>query len=38
MIVVSDLLDMFARDPQIGANEATYMLNEIAIQLQDQVH
>ena len=25
MIVVSDLLDMFVRDPQIKANEATYL-------------
>jgi hypothetical protein len=29
MIVVSDLLDMFVRDPQIKANEATYLINEI---------
>jgi hypothetical protein len=30
IIVVCDLLDMFARDPQIEANEATYLINEIA--------
>ena len=30
IVVVCDLLDMFARDPQIGANEATYLINEIA--------
>ena len=30
MVVVSDLLDMFVRDPQIEANEATYLINEIA--------
>jgi hypothetical protein len=30
MIVVSDLLDMFVRDPQIGSKEATYLINEIA--------
>jgi hypothetical protein len=29
MVIVSDLLDMFVRDPQIGANEATYLINEI---------
>ena len=29
MVVVSDLLDMFVRDPQIGSNEATYLTNEI---------
>jgi hypothetical protein len=29
IIVVSDLLDMFIRDPQIEANEATYLINEI---------
>jgi hypothetical protein len=29
MVVVSDLLDMFIRDPQIEANEATYLINEI---------
>jgi hypothetical protein len=29
MVIVSDLLDMFARDPQIGSNEATYLINEI---------
>jgi hypothetical protein len=29
VIVVSDLLDMFIRDPQIEANEATYLINEI---------
>jgi hypothetical protein len=30
MIVISDLLDMFVRDPQIEANEARYLINEIA--------
>jgi hypothetical protein len=30
MIVVSDLLDMFVRDPQIGSNETTYLINEVA--------
>jgi len=30
MIVVSDLLYMFVRDPQIGSKEATYLINEIA--------
>jgi hypothetical protein len=29
MVVVSDLLDMFVRDPQIGSNEATYLINQI---------
>jgi len=29
MVVVSDLLDMFVRDPQIEANEATYLINKI---------
>jgi hypothetical protein len=29
MVVVSDLLDMFIRDPQIETNEATYLINEI---------
>jgi hypothetical protein len=29
MVVVSDLLDMFVRDPQIETNEATYLINEI---------
>ena len=29
MVVVSDLLDMFVRDPQFEANEATYPINEI---------
>jgi hypothetical protein len=29
MIVVSDLLNMFVRDPQIEANKATYLINEI---------
>jgi hypothetical protein len=29
MVVVSDLLAMFIRDPQIEANEATYLINEI---------
>jgi hypothetical protein len=29
MLVVSDLLDMFVRDRQIEANEATYLINEI---------
>jgi hypothetical protein len=29
MVVVSDLLDMLIRDPQIKANEATYLINEI---------
>ena len=29
MIVISDLFDMFIRDPQIEANEATYLINEI---------
>jgi len=28
MIVVSDLLDMFVRDPQIETNESTYMRSE----------
>ena len=37
MIVVSDLLDMFVRDPQIGSNEATYLMNQIinSIKLED---
>ena len=30
IVVVSDLLDLFVRDPQIGSNEATYLINEIA--------
>ena len=30
MVVVSDLLGMFVRDPQIEANEARYLINEIA--------
>jgi tyrosine-protein phosphatase YwqE len=29
MIVISELLDMFVRDPQIETNEATYLINEI---------
>jgi hypothetical protein len=29
MVVVSDLLDMFVRDPQIEANEARYLINGI---------
>ena len=29
IVVVSDLLDMFVRDPQFEANEATYLINEI---------
>jgi hypothetical protein len=29
MVVVSDLLDMFVRDPQIEANETTYLINQI---------
>jgi hypothetical protein len=29
IVVVCDLLDMFARDPQIVANEATYLINQI---------
>jgi hypothetical protein len=29
MVVVSDLLDMFIRDPQIEANEARHLINEI---------
>jgi hypothetical protein len=29
MIVISDLLDMFIRDPQIEGNEARYLINEI---------
>ena len=29
MIVISDLFDMFIHDPQIEANEATYLINEI---------
>jgi hypothetical protein len=29
MIVISDLLDMFIRDPQIEATEARYLINEI---------
>jgi hypothetical protein len=29
MIVVSDLLDIFIRDPQIEANEVKYLINEI---------
>ena len=29
MVVVCDLLDMFVRDPQFEANEATYPINEI---------
>jgi hypothetical protein len=28
MVVVSDLLNMFVRDPQIEANEARYLINE----------
>ena len=28
IVVVSDLLDMFVRDPRIGSNEATYLINE----------
>jgi hypothetical protein len=30
IVVVCDLLDMFVRDPQIGADEPTYLINEIA--------
>ena len=29
MVVVSDLLDMFIRDPQVEANEARYLINGI---------
>jgi hypothetical protein len=29
MVVVSDLLDMFVRDPQIEANDARHLLNKI---------
>jgi hypothetical protein len=29
MIVVSDLLDMFIRDPQVEANESRYLINGI---------
>src|ERR671933_822086 len=29
MVVVSNLLDMFVRDPQIEVNEATYLINQI---------
>lgn len=29
MVVVSDLLNMFVRDPQIEANEARYLINEV---------
>jgi hypothetical protein len=29
MVVVSDLLDMFIRDPQIEVKEARYLINEI---------
>ena len=29
MVVISDLLDMFVRDPQIEANEARHLINEI---------
>jgi hypothetical protein len=29
MVVVSDLLDMFIRDPQVEANEARYLINEL---------
>ena len=29
MVVISDLFDMFFRDPQIEANEARYLTNEI---------
>ena len=29
MIVVSDLLDLFVRDLQIGSSEATYLINQI---------
>jgi RNase H-fold protein (predicted Holliday junction resolvase) len=29
LVVVSDLLDMFIRDPQIETNEATHLINEI---------
>jgi hypothetical protein len=29
MVVVSDLLDMFVRDPQIGYNETAYLINQI---------
>ena len=28
MVIVFDLLNMFVRDPQIGANEAIYLTNE----------
>src|SRR5918912_564313 len=29
MVVVSDLLDMFVRDPNIEVNEARYLINEV---------
>jgi hypothetical protein len=29
MIVISDLLNMFIRDPQIEANEARHLINQI---------
>jgi hypothetical protein len=29
MVVISDLLDMFVRDPQIEDNEAIYLVNKI---------
>jgi hypothetical protein len=29
MVVISDLLDMFIRDPQIEPKEARYLINEI---------
>jgi len=31
MVVVSDLLDMFIRDPQVEANEARYLINGIVM-------
>jgi hypothetical protein len=29
MVIVSDLLDMFVRDPHVGSDEATYLINQI---------
>ena len=29
LVVVSDLLDIFVRDPQIGAKEARYLINKV---------
>jgi hypothetical protein len=35
MVVISDLLDMFVRDPQIEDNEAIYLVNKIQLQKQE---